>query len=80
MELAETLLAARRLLSTTRGGGGTAVAASTTAAAAAVDVLVAVVRRAQPHDTPLQGFGRLIFAAREGGGTLTWLPPWKCCC
>ena len=56
------------------------MAASATAAAAAVDVVVAVVRRAQPHDTPLQGFGRLIFAGREGGGTATWLPPWTCCC
>jgi len=53
MEPAAALMAARRLLSTTRGGGGTAAAASATAAAAAVDVLVAVVRRAQPHDTPL---------------------------
>jgi len=69
-------MAARRLLSTTRGGGGTAVAASATAAAAAVDVLVAVVRRAQPHDAPLQGFGRLIFASREGEGKATWLLPW----
>jgi len=80
MEPAAALMAARRLLSTSRGGGGTAVAASATTAAAAVDMLVAVVRRAQKHDTPLQGFGRLIVAAREGGGTATWLPPWTCCC
>jgi len=56
------------------------MAASATADAAAVDVLVAVVRRTQPHDTPLQGSGRLIFAAREGGGTATWLPSWTCLC
>jgi len=56
------------------------VVASATAAAAAGDVLVAVVRRAKPHGTPLQGFGRLIAAARESGGTATWLPRWTCCC